>query len=151
MTRTTVLVLLTGAVFLLTPGSGAAQASGNAQAVRSQIVHQFAAATTSRDIAKFHTRSSQNPRGKTSDWVSFDKVQHVTFGFLFTIGYQYTLVNKLDMTEQSALPLAIGGALAVGLAKEVYDLKVGPRKKFEKHDLVADAIGILLAAALISI
>ncbi|NNE35581.1 MAG: hypothetical protein HKN13_10100 [Rhodothermales bacterium] len=82
-------------------------------------------------------------------WLSFDKLQHVTFGFLFTVGHQYTLVNKLDMSEKGALPISIAGTAAIGLAKELVDWKFRSRGHFSEEDLVADSVGILVAVGLI--
>ena len=82
-------------------------------------------------------------------WLAFDKVQHVTFGFLWTLGSQYVLVNKASFTEGRALPLSVGASSIVGLSKELYDWKWGPTRQFSQRDLFADAAGILLAVGLI--
>jgi uncharacterized protein YfiM (DUF2279 family) len=82
-------------------------------------------------------------------WLGFDKVQHLTFSFLWTLGSQYILVNKLDWSEDDALPLSIGSSALVGLSKELYDWRVGPTRYFSKRDLIADGCGILLAVGLI--
>lgn len=37
-------------------------------------------------------------------WLAFDKVQHFTFSFLWTLSSQYILVNNMNMYEQDALP-----------------------------------------------
>ncbi|MDX1547980.1 MAG: hypothetical protein R3247_13375 [Rhodothermales bacterium] len=82
-------------------------------------------------------------------WWARDKLQHVTFSFLWTVGSQYTLVEKIGVGERRALPLAMGSAAAVGLAKEVYDARTPPHRHFSRRDLAADALGIALAAGLI--
>jgi uncharacterized protein YfiM (DUF2279 family) len=84
-------------------------------------------------------------------WLAFDKAQHLTFGFLLTLGGQYTLVNKLSMSERGALPLSISASMVVGVTKEVYDWKVGPTRFFSLRDLAADALGAALATVLILI
>lgn len=83
-------------------------------------------------------------------WLGFDKVQHVTFSFLGTLSNQYVLVNKLDVAESHALPVSIAVTATLGLGKEVYDKKRGPRRHFSYRDLLADAVGIGLATVLIA-
>ena len=83
-------------------------------------------------------------------WLGFDKVQHATFGFLFTLGSQYVFVNKAGLTEHEALPLSIGIAASAGLAKELRDRRSGSGV-FSKRDLAADLFGILVATTLILI
>ncbi len=82
-------------------------------------------------------------------WLGFDKVQHVTFSFLWTLGTQYVAVNKGRFSEAQALPLSIGTSAALGLSKELYDRHIGPHRTFSYRDLVADGVGILLAAGII--
>ena len=82
-------------------------------------------------------------------WLAFDKVQHLTFSFLWTLGTQYVVVNKGRISEHNALPLSISSSAAAGVSKELYDLRIGPSRYFSTKDLVADAVGILLATGLI--
>lgn len=82
-------------------------------------------------------------------WLAFDKVQHLTVSFLWTLGTQYTLVNKASVRERRALPISIGSSGVAGIGKEYYDLKRGNHHHFSRRDLVADAVGILLATGLI--
>lgn len=96
----------------------------------------------------FTTDRQQTARDANS-WFSFDKVQHVTFSFLFTLAHQYTLVNKLDMSEDRALPLSLAGTAAIGVGKEIVDWKIRSGRHFDHRDLVADSVGMLLAVGLI--
>lgn len=82
-------------------------------------------------------------------WFGFDKVQHVSFSFLWTLGTQYVVVNKGRLSEPQALPISISTSAALGLSKELYDLHRGPQRLFSYRDLVADGVGILLAVGLI--
>lgn len=82
-------------------------------------------------------------------WLAFDKVQHLTFSFLWTLASQYTLVNKLSLSEGQAVPLSVGSSALIGVSKEYYDWKAGPTSYFSKRDLVADALGIILATGVI--
>ncbi len=39
-------------------------------------------------------------KGRPTDrWLGFDKAQHAAFSFLWTLSSQYTLVNKLDVSD----------------------------------------------------
>ena len=89
------------------------------------------------------------PFPSTNDpWLGRDKMQHLAFSFLLTVGSQYVLVNKGDYTEARALPLSVTSTAAVGVVKELYD-RQKPRGIFSTRDLVADGVGILLAVGLI--
>ncbi|WP_457654513.1 hypothetical protein [Rhodocaloribacter sp.] len=81
--------------------------------------------------------------------LGFDKVQHAAFSFLSVVGGQYTLVRKAGWSERQALPVSMGFGAALGLGKELYDWRIGPRRTFSRRDLAADAFGILLAAGFI--
>ena len=62
--------------------------------------------------------------------------------------FDYGLVNKLTMGERDALPLSAGFSLLMGVSKEVYDRR-SERGVFSRRDLIADGVGIALAAGLI--
>lgn len=95
----------------------------------------------------FPARSLEQRR--KDPWLAFDKVQHLAFSFLWTLGSQYALVNKAGMSERAALPVSAGASAAVGFAKEYYDWRIGPHRYFSRRDLAADAVGILLAAGFV--
>lgn len=87
---------------------------------------------------------------RTEDrWIAFDKVQHLTFSFLWTLGTQYVVVNKGLTSEERGLPISITSSALVGVAKEVYDLRIGPTNYFSYRDLIVDGVGILLAVGVI--
>ena len=47
-------------------------------------------------------------KGRPPDrWLALDKVQHAAFSFLWTLSSQYTLVNKIEMSERRALPFSV--------------------------------------------
>jgi uncharacterized protein YfiM (DUF2279 family) len=101
--------------------------------------------------ALLHTSfENQHPPHPANDrWLGFDKVQHATFSFLWTLGSQYTLVNKIHLSEGEALPVSIGSAVVVGVSKELYDEHVTPGNRLSYRDLAADAAGIAMAVVLI--
>ena len=83
------------------------------------------------------------------DWLARDKALHVGASFLITLSSQYVFENKLDLTEGEALPLAMATALSAGVLKEVLDSQRSHTPHFCTRDLVADAVGVLLAVGII--
>lgn len=89
------------------------------------------------------------PRSESDDrWIARDKARHVVFSGLWTLSTQYVLVQKAAWSDRTALPVAAGTAAAVGGLKEAYDA-ARPRGTASGKDLVANAVGIGLAAGLI--
>ena len=82
-------------------------------------------------------------------WLAFDKVQHFTFSFLWTLSSQYVLLNNMNMYEQDALRCSVVSSLSAGITKETYDMK-HPNGYFSNKDMVANALGILLAVMIIN-
>ena len=82
-------------------------------------------------------------------WLAYDKVQHFTFSFLWTLSSQYVLVNNMNMYEQDALPCSVVSSLSAGIMKETYDMKQ-PNGYFSNKDIVANTLGILLAVMIIN-
>ncbi len=103
----------------------------------------------SRAVGETASRGAPFDRHTDDPWLGFDKVQHVTFSFLWTLGTQYVAVNKGHFSEARALPISAGFSAAVGLSKEYYDLRSGPPNVFSYRDLVANGVGILLAVGVI--
>ena len=117
------------------------EAFTSAQTLRAALLYEAPERTF------FEGRSRVQER--VDPWFSFDKVQHLTFSALFTVGWQYALENKLDWTRNDALPLSIGATAAIGLSKELYDWQLGPRRFFSYRDMIANGVGILLATGFI--
>lgn len=90
-------------------------------------------------------------RRTEDEWIAMDKAKHVAFSFLWTLGTQYVTVNKGGLSEHRALPISVTSSALIGVTKEYYDLRAGPTRLFSVRDLVADAVGILLAAGVILI
>ena len=82
-------------------------------------------------------------------WLAFDKVQHFTFSFLWTLSSQYVLLNNMNMYEQDALRCSVVSSLSAGIMKETYDMKQ-PNGYFSNKDIVANTLGILLAVMIIN-
>ena len=78
-----------------------------------------------------------------------DKAKHLGGSALLTLSTQYVLVVKGGWTRGDALPLSVGTAASIGLAKEFYDRYAGPTRFFSTKDLVADALGIALGVLVI--
>lgn len=128
-------MLLLVALVLAGNGAGAAAQTSNPSAHPPIPLSVLAfSETTEAD-------SVLNP-GRDDPWLAFDKVQHTTFSFLWTLGNQYMFVNKAEMRERQALPVSVATTAAIGVAKEIYDWRVGPTRYFSTRDLVADLVGI---------
>lgn len=103
-----------------------------------------------RSFAPPLLRSSPPPDTTLHDpWLGRDKALHAGGSFLLTLSGQYVLTAKLSATEGTALPIAAGTTLALGLAKEVVDGRRAVRPHFSTRDLLADAVGVALAVGLI--
>ena len=87
------------------------------------------------------------PRDK---WVAMDKVQHFSYSCLISLGFQYLLVNKIEMDETYAMPVSLGLSFMAGITKEIQDRK-SKNGFFSRRDLVANGLGILLSAIIISL
>lgn len=90
-----------------------------------------------------------SPEAPSADrWIALDKAKHLGGSALWTLSTQYVLVNKAGWSEETALPASVASGAAAGLAKELYD-RSRPSEDASGRDLVADAVGIGLAAGLI--
>ena len=82
------------------------------------------------------------------DWIAIDKVQHFSYSLLISLGCQYVLVNKMNNTEKSSLPISSAFSFSTGLLKELNDQK-GKNGFFSFKDMVANFVGIMAAAVII--
>ena len=98
--------------------------------------------------------ADQSPEQKTVEhaakdkWIAIDKVQHFSYSCLISLGVQYVLVNKLEMNEDSAMPLSMAMSFSLGIIKELRDKK-SKDGFFSRKDLVANGFGILTAGVII--
>ena len=83
------------------------------------------------------------------DWIAIDKVQHFSYSLLISLGCQYILVNKMNNTEKSSLPISSAFSFSAGLLKELNDQK-GKNGYFSLKDMVANFGGIIVAAIVIN-
>ena len=102
------------------------------------------------ETAVFESAPGQNP-AQNDRWIAMDKAQHFTFSALFVLAGQYVLTDKAGVSDGTALPIACGGTLALGLAKEVADHYRPRRRYFSWKDLVADAAGVAVGAAIVAL
>lgn len=94
-------------------------------------------------------RAASRMRQPRDEWWAPDKAKHLVVSTLWTLSTQYVLVAKAAWSERDALPASIASAATVGLAKEIYDRRIGPTAYFSWKDLVADAAGIGIGAVVI--
>ncbi|NND70977.1 MAG: hypothetical protein HKN43_05305 [Rhodothermales bacterium] len=122
-------------------------ATRNSQSLRSALLYEHV------EMGSFYLDAQARQESLTTrddPWLAMDKFQHVVFSFFITTGSQYGLVNKIDLRERNALPFSVGISAAAGLSKEMYDRR-STSGTFSRRDLVADGLGIILAAGLILI
>lgn len=89
-----------------------------------------------------------NPEVK-DDWIAIDKLQHFSYSLLISLGCQYILVNKMNNTEKSSLPISSAFSFSAGLLKELNDKK-GKNGYFSFKDIVANVGGIMVGAIIIN-
>ena len=83
------------------------------------------------------------------DWIAIDKVQHFSYSLFISLGFQYVLVNKMNNTEKSSLPISSAFSFSAGFLKELNDQK-GKNGYFSLKDMVANFGGIIVAAIIIN-
>ena len=102
------------------------------------------------DDVKIEIKVSENTEPVLKDdWIAIDKVQHFSYSLLISLGCQYILVNKMNNTEKSSLPISSAFSFSAGLLKELNDQK-GKNGYFSLKDMVANFGGILVAAIVIN-
>ena len=134
-----------GAVMMLV-GSGSVPASalGSSDSLSARL--------TAREVAVSLRYANVHPPLSPRDrWWAMDKAKHVGGSALWTLASQYVLVAKVGASEKTALPWSVASGIAIGLAKEGYDWRLGPTRHFSMKDLVADGVGIALAVGIILI
>ena len=91
----------------------------------------------------------KNKAERVDKWFAIDKLQHFSYSCLVSLGCQYVLVNKQNNTEEESLPISSALSFSAGLLKELDDNR---RKNgfFSWKDMVANAVGIAVAAVIIS-
>lgn len=92
---------------------------------------------------------SENKPKVKDDWIAIDKVQHFSYSLLISLGCQYILVNKMNNTEKTSLPISSAFSFSAGLLKELNDQK-GKNGYFSLKDMVANFGGIIVAAIVIN-
>lgn len=130
---------------LLTGGTAAGQPLGYRLPARSLEVRALDVQT----VVKPPTRPGVDPHSGER-WLAQDKLVHAAGSFLFVLAAQYVLTEKAGLSEGAALPLAAGVTLGIGLAREVHDGRRAVAPHFCVRDLVADAAGVGLGAALVA-
>lgn len=81
-------------------------------------------------------------------WFGIDKVKHF-FMSAFITSVSYSALQLARANHRSAVAGAVGFSMAVGVGREVHDMRV-PGNLFSVRDLTWDAIGTAAGAALVS-
>ncbi len=99
---------------------------------------------------KIEIKDSENTNPEVKDdWIAIDKLQHFSYSLLISLGCQYILVNKMNNTEKSSLPISSAFSFSAGLLKELNDKK-GKNGYFSFKDMVANVGGIMTGAIIIN-
>ena len=92
---------------------------------------------------------SLEDNARIDEWFAIDKAQHFMYSTFVALGSQYALVNKLQMKEETALPISSLLSFSAGLLKEINDKK-GRNGFFSKKDMIANSFGIFFAGIFIA-
>ena len=114
--------------------------SGLAVCMESSIVYKV-----NNEIENFAEKKPEVKDG----WIAIDKLQHFSYSLLISLGCQYVLVNKMNNTEKSSLPISSAFSFSTGLLKELNDQK-GKDGFFSFKDMVANFVGIMVGAIIIN-
>ena len=101
----------------------------------------------SDDNIEVKRSKNTNPEAK-DNWIAIDKLQHFSYSLLISLGCQYVLVNKMNNTEKSSLPISSAFSFSAGLLKELNDQK-GKNGYFSSKDMIANVGGIMVGAIVI--
>jgi uncharacterized protein YfiM (DUF2279 family) len=88
-------------------------------------------------------------RQNADAWLDKDKADHLLASAFLTGAQYYALHRELERSHEQSLRIAIGGTLVIGLGKEIYD-HVSRKGTPSMKDVVADVLGIAVAAVLLS-
>ena len=99
--------------------------------------------------SKDTSEASLENNARIDEWFAIDKAQHFMYSTFVALGSQYVLVNKLQMKEETALPISSLLSFSTGLLKEINDKK-GKNGFFSKKDMIANSFGILFAGIFIT-
>lgn len=105
-------------------------------------------AQTQNNVAADTSATTLKPLAHDT-WISKDKADHA-LASAFLVGAQYYVAHReLERSHEQSMSLAIGSTLVIGLGKEIYD-HVTRKGTPSVKDVVADVLGIAVAAALLS-
>ena len=119
------------------------------------VILLFTNLAFSKDSSIFNDGNIEVERSKNTnpevkdDWIAIDKLQHFSYSLLISLGCQYVLVNKMNNTEKSSLPISSAFSFSAGLLKELNDQK-GKNGYFSLKDMVANVGGIMVGAIIIN-
>ena len=119
------------------------------------VILLFTNLAFSKDSSIFNDDNIEVKKSKNTntevkdDWIAIDKLQHFSYSLLISLGCQYVLVNKMNNTEKSSLPISSAFSFSAGLLKELNDQK-GKNGYFSLKDMVANFGGIMVGAIIIN-
>ncbi|MEO0558967.1 MAG: hypothetical protein AAF170_12365 [Bacteroidota bacterium] len=112
----------------------------------------MAASATAQPVRQDTTHTPVVASSSPADpWLGRDKAMHAAASFGLAMGGQLVLTEGAGLDADRALPISAGTTLALGVMKELTDRRRDHHPLFSWRDLVADALGIGLAALVVSL
>ena len=87
----------------------------------------------------------------TAPWLGRDKALHAAASLGLTLGGQLILTEGAGLSGDRAIPISAGTTLALGVMKELSDRRQDRNPLFSWRDLAADALGVAIAALVVSL
>ena len=84
-------------------------------------------------------------------WLGRDKSMHAAASFGLTLSGHLVLTEGAGLSDARALPISAGTTLALGVMKELTDRRRDHHPLFSWRDLAADALGVAVAALVVSL
>lgn len=101
-----------------------------------------------RDSTRTESVASSRP---PDPWLGRDKALHAAGSLVLALGGQLALTEGTGLDADRALPIAAGTTLVLGVMKELTDRRRDRNPLFSWRDLAADALGIAVAALVVSL
>lgn len=102
-------------------------------------------------VARPSTAPRLPPPRPADDWLGRDKALHAGTSFALTLGGALALRAGMSAAQHDATALAFGTTLALGVTKEIADVRRPAAPLFSWRDLAADAVGAALGAVVASL
>ena len=110
----------------------------------------WAASSTAQPVRNDTTATVASSR-PADPWLGRDKALHAAASLGLTLGGQLILTEGAGLSGDRAIPISAGTTLALGVMKELSDRRQDRNPLFSWRDLAADALGVAVAALVVSL